>query len=90
MKLLVPTKRIPNPDQPIRVRPDATGIDDSETGFVINPFDAIALEKRFAYASDKQFRPVKSLLSQLEGAECTNELRTALAMGRPRDSHCMR
>ena len=43
MKILVPTKLVPDPDQNIRVRDDAGGIDDNDLVFVINPFDAIAL-----------------------------------------------
>lgn len=45
MKLLVPIKRVPSADEPVRVRPDGTGIEDDGRAFMINPFDAIALEE---------------------------------------------
>ena len=45
MKILVPTKRVPDTDQKIRVREDGSGIDDENLPFVVNPFDAIAVEE---------------------------------------------
>ena len=45
MKILVPTKRVPDTDQRIRVAADGLGIDTSMLPFVVNPFDAIALEE---------------------------------------------
>ena len=45
MKILVPTKRVPDTDQKIRVRDDRQGVDIEHLPFVINPFDAIALEE---------------------------------------------
>ena len=84
MKLLVPTKRVPNPDQPIRVRPDGTGIDDSETSFVINPFDAIALEEALRIRERQTVLACEVVAISIGGTECANELRTALAMGADR------
>ena len=45
MKILVPTKRVPDTDQKIRLREDSRGIDDDDLPFVVNPFDAIAVEE---------------------------------------------
>ncbi|MEK6269737.1 MAG: electron transfer flavoprotein subunit beta/FixA family protein, partial [Planctomycetales bacterium] len=45
MKILVPTKRVPDTDQRITLREDRRGINDDQLPFVINPFDAIALEE---------------------------------------------
>ena len=45
MKLLVPTKRVPDTDYKIRVKEDGSGIDEQNLPYVINPFDAIALEE---------------------------------------------
>ena len=44
MKILVPTKRVPDTDQRIRVRADGSGIEFENLPFVINPFDAIAVD----------------------------------------------
>jgi len=38
MKILVPTKRVPDTDQKIRVKIDGSGIDEKNISFVINPF----------------------------------------------------
>ena len=43
--VLVPTKRVPDTDGVIRVTPDGLGVDTSHLSFVINPFDAIAVEE---------------------------------------------
>ena len=45
MKILVPTKRVPDTDQKIHIRADALGVIGDDLPFVINPFDAIALEE---------------------------------------------
>ena len=43
--VLVPTKRVPDTDGVIRVTPDGLDVDTSHLSFVINPFDAIAVEE---------------------------------------------
>ena len=42
MKILVPTKRVPYPDQRVRATEDGSRVDDSELYSVPNPFDLIA------------------------------------------------
>ena len=46
MKILVPFKRVPDPDTRIRVKPDGSALDLDGVKFAVNPFDAIALEQR--------------------------------------------
>ena len=41
MKILVPTKRVPDTDQKIVASADGTHIEDDHLPFVINPFDAM-------------------------------------------------
>jgi electron transfer flavoprotein beta subunit len=87
MKILVPIKRVPDPDQKIRIREDASGIDESQMSFVMNPFDAIAAEEAVRIrAEDRQ--PEVEILAVTIGpgasAEGENELREALAMGADR------
>ena len=45
VKILVPTKRVPSTDERVRIRPDGSGIEDAALAYIINPFDAIALEE---------------------------------------------
>ena len=45
MKILVPTKRVPDTDQKIVAAADGRSVAVDELPYVINPFDAIALEE---------------------------------------------
>ena len=45
MKILVPIKRVPDPQTNIVVKPDGSGIIEDNVKFVINPFCEIALEE---------------------------------------------
>ena len=45
MKILVPTKRVPDTDQKVGVADDGRRVVVDHIPFVINPFDAIALEE---------------------------------------------
>ena len=54
MKILVPTKRVPDTDQKIRVREDGPGIETANLPFVINPFDAIAIEEAIRIRESQQ------------------------------------
>ena len=82
MKILVPTKRVPDTDQKIRLRDDRRGIDTEHLPFVINPFDAIALEE--AIRIGEQQDSVEVLAVGIGTELYETELRTALAMGADR------
>ena len=45
MKILVPTKRVPDPDQRVRATACGTSLDASDLYYVPNPFDLIAVEE---------------------------------------------
>ncbi len=79
MNILVPVKRVPSTDEPVRVRPDGSGIDEAAMAHVINPFDAIALEE--ALRIREQGTDVGITVAGIGGEEFESELRTALAMG---------
>lgn len=83
MKILVPTKRVPDTDQKIRVRVDGAAIDEENLPFIVNPFDAIAVEEalriRDILADDVE---IVAIGIGSDGYE--NELRTSLAMGADR------
>ena len=83
MKILVPTKRVPDTDQRIRVAADGLSIDTSMLPFVVNPFDAIALEEAVRIGEESS-QPVEVLAVGVGGDEYEEQLRTALAMGAER------
>ena len=80
MKILVPIKRVPDTDQKIQVKPDGSGIVTDGLPFVINPFDAIAVEEALRIR-EKSADPVEVLAVSVGTEACEQQLRTALAMG---------
>jgi electron transfer flavoprotein beta subunit len=83
MKILVPTKRVPDTDQKIHVRPDCLGIVEDDVPIVINPFDAIALEEALRIR-ERFSTPVQVTAVGIGGEAYESQLRTALAMGADR------
>lgn len=84
MKILVPVKRVPDPYG--RVRLTAEGLlDDSEIKWVINPFDEIALEE--AVRIRENSGDVEIVAVTVGPDLCSEQLRTALAMGADRATH---
>ncbi len=80
MKILVPCKRVPDPDQKLRLNADATDIDASALTFILNPFDAIAVEE--ALRIRESTHPDAEIIAvTIAPAEGEADLRTALAMG---------
>ena len=83
MKILVPCKRVPDPDQKLRLNADATDIDASALTFILNPFDAIAVEE--ALRIRESTHPDAEIVTvSIAPAEGEADLRTALAMGADR------
>ncbi len=80
MKILVPIKRVPDTDQRIQVKPDGSGIVTDGLPFVINPFDAIAVEEALRIR-EKSTAVVEVLVVSVGTEACEQQLRTALAMG---------
>jgi len=80
LKILVPIKRVPDTDQKIQVKPDGSGIVTDGLPFVINPFDAIAVEEALRIR-EKSTDSVEVLAVSIGAEACETELRTALAMG---------
>ena len=83
MKILVPCKRVPDTDHKIRVLPAGTGIDEANMPFVVNPFDAIALEESLRIR-EATGDGVEVIAVGIGPDEYEKELRTALAMGADR------
>jgi electron transfer flavoprotein beta subunit len=83
MKIVVPCKRVPDPDQKLRLNVDATDIDASALTFILNPFDAIAVEQ--ALRIRESTHPDAEIIAvSIAPAEGEADLRTALAMGADR------
>ena len=83
MKILVPCKRVPDTDHKIRVQPGGTRIDLSNVPFVINPFDAIAVEESLRIGENAS-SAVETVAVGIGTDDYEKELRTALAMGADR------
>lgn len=82
MKILVPLKRVPDPDTRIRLQPDGAGIATDGVKFAVNPFDAIALEEALRL---RESQPgLEIVVVTLGGEEAIEQLRTGLAMGADR------
>jgi len=83
MKILVSAKRVPDPDQPIRVAADGRTITDTDLPFIINPFDAIAVEEALRMR-EQRAADTEVVVIGIGGDAYEPELRTALAMGADR------
>ena len=83
MKILVPCKRVPDPDQKLRLNAEATDIDPAALTYILNPFDAIAVEE--ALRIRETAHPDAEIIAvSIAPAEGEADLRTALAMGADR------
>ncbi len=45
MKIMVPVRRVPNPDVKVRLKKDGTGIETEGVNFLVNSFDEFAIEE---------------------------------------------
>ena len=86
MKILVPTKRVPDPDQRIRIAASGQAIEEDELPFVVNPFDAIAIEEALRIRDEDRAGAdeVEVVAVGIGGEAYEKELRTAMAMGADR------
>ena len=83
MKILVPCKRVPDPDQKLRLNAEGTDIDAAALTFILNPFDAIAVEEALRIR-ETALPDAEIIAVSLAPAEGEADLRTALAMGADR------
>jgi electron transfer flavoprotein beta subunit len=79
VKILVPIKRVPDPQTNISVKPDGTGIVTENVKFVINPFCEIALEEALRIKEKQGGAEV--VLVSIGQKVSQEQLRTGLAMG---------
>jgi electron transfer flavoprotein beta subunit len=85
MKILVPTKRVPDTDQKIVAAADGESVAIDQLPYVVNPFDAIAIEE--AVRISEQTDGVEVAAVGIGGDGYEQQLRTALAMGAARGIH---
>jgi electron transfer flavoprotein beta subunit len=78
MKILVPVRRVPNPDVKVRLKSDGSGIDTEGVNFLVNPFDEFAIEEAVQIVEKSEGEVV---LVSIGGAECEETLRAGLALG---------
>ena len=82
VKILVPLKRVPDPDTKIRIKQDGSAVDLDGVKFAVNPFDAIALEE--ALRIKEKIGDAEIVVITLGRNECAEQLRVGLAMGADR------
>lgn len=82
MKILVPIKRVIDPNVKVRVQADHSGVDLSNLKMAINPFCEIAVEE--AVRLKEQSNANEIIVVSIGDNSCQEQLRTALALGADR------
>jgi electron transfer flavoprotein beta subunit len=82
MKILVPVKRVVDANVKIRVKSDGSGVELSNVKMAMNPFDEIAVEE--AIRLKEGGKATEIVCVSIGGAQCSETIRTALAMGADR------
>jgi len=78
MKIMVPVRRVPNPDVKVRLKKDGTGIETEGVNFLVNNFDEWAIEEAVRI-TEKGGGEV--FLVSIGGPENEETLRAGLALG---------
>ena len=82
MKILVPIKRVVDPNIRVRVKSDQTGVETANLKMAINPFCEIAVEEAVRLQEAGKAKEV--VLVTIGGSQCQDILRTGMAMGADR------
>ena len=82
MKVLVPVKRVVDYNVKVRVKSDQTGVELANIKMSMNPFDEIAVEE--AIRLKEKGIATEVVVVSVGVQQCTETLRTALAMGADR------
>jgi electron transfer flavoprotein beta subunit len=82
MKLLVPVKRVVDYNVKVRVKSDGSGVELANIKMSMNPFDEIAVEE--ALRLKEKGIATEIVVVSIGVQQCTETLRTALAMGADR------
>ena len=81
MKILVPVRRVPNPDVKVRLKGDGSGIDTEGVNFLVNPFDEYAIEEAVQLVEKGEGEVVLVTIGTAANEET---LRAGLALGATR------
>jgi electron transfer flavoprotein beta subunit len=81
LKILVPVKQVPNPDERVKIKKDGSGIDLEGVKMVLNPFCEIAIEEALRI---KEEVGGEVIIVTVAGKDAELQVRTALAMGADR------
>ncbi|RMG59283.1 MAG: electron transfer flavoprotein subunit beta/FixA family protein [Deltaproteobacteria bacterium] len=81
MKILVPVKQVPNPDEKVKIKKDGSGIELEGVKMVLNPFCEIAVEEALRM---KEKHGGEVVVVTVAGKDAELQVRTALAMGADR------
>jgi electron transfer flavoprotein beta subunit len=82
MKILVPVKRVVDYNVKVRVKSDGTGVELGGVKMSMNPFDEIAIEE--AVRLKEKGVATEVVAVSMGVAQCSETIRTALAMGADR------
>jgi electron transfer flavoprotein beta subunit len=82
MKILVPVKRVVDYNVKVRVKTDGSGVETAGVKMSMNPFDEIAIEE--AVRLKEKGAASEIVAVSLGVAQCSETIRTALAMGADR------
>jgi electron transfer flavoprotein beta subunit len=82
MKILVPVKRVVDYNVKVRVKSDGTGVETAGVKMSMNPFDEIAVEE--AVRLKERGAATEIVAISMGVAQCSETIRTALAMGADR------
>ncbi len=85
MKVLVPVKRVIDYNVKIRVKADGTGVETQNVKMSMNPFDEISIEEAVRLKEAGIATDVVAV--SMGPQQCTETIRTALAMGADRGIH---
>lgn len=85
MKVLVPVKRVVDPNVKIRVKSDNSGVELSNVKMAMNPFDEIAIEQAIRLVEGGTAQEIIAV--SMGAQQCQETIRTALAMGADRGIH---
>ena len=87
MKVLIPVKRVIDYNVKIRVKPDGTGVETQNVKMSMNPFDEISIEEAVRLKEAGVATDVVAV--SMGPKQCTETIRTALAMGADRGIHVL-
>ena len=82
MKILVPVKRVVDYNVKVRVKADGSGVETAGVKMSMNPFDEIAVEEAIRLREKGVATEIVAV--SMGVAQCTDTIRTALAMGADR------